>query len=499
MGFWEGGPAGEHGHRLAHSHAHQRGPSSLFSVSGGGWGGSRKLGIQFLVLSVVGAVFFLGLNSRSLCITPYQPVRGNLNQVNQSNSIKRNTTLGRMGVDDPAYFHSASSVSNSFRTGIERGTGPDKSREGAYETAFFDVMSNDARSPNNLLYHHAKSAVDSDSLAVHQTIWDLQHPRNCNASKLLILSAYHHAGLGSTLHARTLQLLLGLEHGRVVVDDPNVVWDYASKGKEYCTSTGFDCYFLPLSNCSIPLDFRARGAVQGNNIQQIRSGVQWVFHDKIDIAFSEYAHDNLMPKNFGRRFQKSSYWWMSHIIRYIVRPNTLSVNNIIKPAFLSVFPAGVPEGLASVFVRWGDKHKEIPRLESVDAHLKPLLILNISKVYIGSDSQKAIDKAISGYGHAIQFFYLKYPRAREGFVFNCAENPVCAERNFGTSAAVNQTKRDLMELYLSIQGDVMTGELGSNWCRLGHELHDAVGKSRFPYYPIGECGAGPNKLWCVGD
>lgn len=308
------------------------------------------------------------------------------------------------------------------------------------------------------------------------------------------------------MHVRALQLLMGLDHGRVVVDDPNVEWDFASKGKEYCPSTGFDCYFLPLSNCSIPENFKARGAVEGNTLEQIRSDAPWVFVDNLNVFFSEYQHVSLDPKKFGKHLQKSNHWWMSQMIRYIVRPNALSVNNIIKPAFLSVFPDGVPEGLATVFIRWGDKITE-QKLESVNAHLQPLINLNISNVYIGSDSPSAIDEAISGYGHRFQFFYLQYPRERDGFVFFNS-----AYRIFGTSAIVDKTKRDLMELYLSVQGDVMTGHLGSNWCRLAHELHDAVGKSSFPYYPIGECGSvcghvylserwchNLPETWCHGD
>jgi len=72
----------------------------------------------------------------------------------------------------------------------------------AYETKFFDDMSIDTRSPNSLLYHQPQSVTDSDSLALHQAIWELQHPRNCTASRLLILSEYHRAGIGSTLHVR---------------------------------------------------------------------------------------------------------------------------------------------------------------------------------------------------------------------------------------------------------------------------------------------------------
>jgi hypothetical protein len=407
-------------------------------------------------------------------------------------------------------IHAAAKSVHIHRGGTGRETGlegHDKSRDGPYETGFFDAMSSDARSPDSLLYHDDESFHGArSSRALQQAIWDLQHPGNCATSKLLILSEYHHTGLGATMHVRALQLLMGLDNGRVVVDDPNVAWDFASKGKEYCPSTGFDCYFLPLSNCSIPGNFKARGAVEGNALEQIRSDAPWVFVDNLNVFFSEYQHVSLEPKKFGKHIQKSNHWWMSQLIRYIVRPNALSVRNIIKPAFLSVFPDGVPKGLASVFIRWGDKITE-QKLESVDAHLQPLFNLNISNVYIGSDSQSAIDEAISGYGHRFHFFYLQHPRERDGFVFFNS-----AYRIFGTSAIVDKTKRDLMELYLSVQGDVMTGELGSNWCRLAHELHDAVGKSSFPYYQIGECGSvcGHTYLsetwchnlpetWCHGD
>ena len=356
---------------------------------------------------------------------------------------------------------------------------------------FFDDMSIDAASPVRLLVRDSETS-NSDGFAMQQRIWHLQHPQNCETSRLLILSDYHRAGVGSTLHLRACQFMLGLDHDRVVVDDPNVFWDHTSKGKEHCPSTGFNCFFLPLSNCTVPSNFREQGAVRSNSVDAISSSTKWVYADSMAIFFEQYSFEHLMPRKFGQHLNKSSHWWMSQLIRYIVRPNRLTVHSIIMPAFYSVFIDGIPDNLASVFIRWGDKGKE-HRLEGVEAHLRPILAHKLCHVFIGSDSQKAIDEAISRYGRRLRLYTLNVSRAHDGMVWDKFVEKV------GTSGIVEQMKRNLMQLFLSVQGDIMAGELGSNWCRLEHELHDALGKFSFPYYPIGECGPGHHVTWCHGD
>ena len=46
-------------------------------------------------------------------------------------------------------------------------------------------------------------------------------------------------------------------------------------------------------------------------------------------------------------------------------------------------------------------------------------------------------------------------------------------------------QHNLKDLYLSIQADIMVGQLQSNVCRMQHELHDASGKPHYKYHPIG--------------
>lgn len=124
------------------------------------------------------------------------------------------------------------------------------------------------------------------------------------------------------------------------------------------------------------------------------------------------------------------------LVRYLMRPNSLTVHKMIRPAFASVFPRGLPRNLASVFVRWGDKGSEVVQLEDIDSHFAPLLLQNVSHVYVGSDSQRALDEAMAKYGKRFNLFYLKHSRPTEG-----AEN---YKRSYtqtkGTDAIIEQMK-----------------------------------------------------------
>jgi len=119
------------------------------------------------------------------------------------------------------------------------------------------------------------------------------------------------------------------------------------------------------------------------------------------------------------------------------------------------------------------------RLQDVASHFKPFIGSEIKHIFVGSDSQEAIDQSISMYGDRFRFYHLNVTRALVGS-FRSEMVKI-----HGTHRIVEQVKLFLMQLFLSVQGDVMSGQLSSNWCRLEHELHDALGKANFNYYPIG--------------
>ena len=373
------------------------------------------------------------------------------------------------------------------------------SKKSITKTSVFDYMSADTRTPSNLLVSNAKQDKNSEfnsvqNIAIQQLFWDMQHPANCDRSRFLILSVYHKSGIGSTLHMRAIQFMLGMDTNRIVIDDPGIVWDHTSSKKEYCFSTGFDCYFLPLTNCTISVDFK-KETHRAKSFQEVYKHQKNVFVDDMKVFFDYHKKKKtqIIPKKFGSHFMKSGHWWMSQTIRYLVRPNNMSVEYIIKPSFQKVFRNNIPSGLASVFVRWGDKGREMKQLEDIETHFLPLLNhSHIRHVYVGSDSQRAIDEAISKYGQRFQLYFLNITRPYQGAGHHFAEY----RNKLYTHKIVEQMKFNLMQLYLSVQADIMCGELASNWCRLEHELHDALGKSHFQYYQIGECS--DKESDCIG-
>ena len=147
----------------------------------------------------------------------------------------------------------------------------------------------------------------SDVEGLMEQIWRAQHPWDCSSAKVLVLASHWKQGPGSALHMRALDLMLGLDlvgsaasttsprlllaaqqlpaqercwtrglarfkqasppaaaaadihascasfaQGRVVVDAPDLVWDHTSSTMNFCPSRGFDCYFQPISNCTLP-------------------------------------------------------------------------------------------------------------------------------------------------------------------------------------------------------------------------------------------------------
>ena len=174
--------------------------------------------------------------------------------------------------------------------------------------AWFNQMGQDTADPTPLLVHRDRwLSPDDEFSSLLRHIWHAQHPRDCSSARLLILTTHWKQGPGSALHMRGLDLLLGLDYGRVVVDAPDLHWDHASDGREYCPSTGFDCYFLPLSNCTVPDNYRElatkadthhfnAGAQGATGETQGAQSAQWLWIDNSKLAHANaYTYKNPQP------------------------------------------------------------------------------------------------------------------------------------------------------------------------------------------------------------
>lgn len=127
----------------------------------------------------------------------------------------------------------------------------------------------------------------------------------------------------------------------------------------------------------------------------------------------------------GDRFSRKSFgWWLAQVIRYTMRPNSFTLNDILIPFTRMVFQSDrIPENLASIFIRRGDKAVgQEDRLYPTESYFNTLQKfqeenrVNISSVYVSSDSQDAIDDAIAQYGTRYRFYSLPFAaRSRDGW------------------------------------------------------------------------------------
>lgn len=207
-----------------------------------------------------------------------------------------------------------------------------------------------------------------------------------------------------------------------------------------------------------------------------------------------------MPSTYGIR--RNRFFWWSNVMLYITRLNQLTMDTAVKPAFRKIFHTGVvSDDFFSVFIREGDKKSEM-FLHTPSDHVHWVLertkLGMATELYVESDSAKAIrevQELFNGSAY-VKVLTLESMRGKEGLAYMGKSGTVDAV--FDTDDAVHFVRSILASAHVAMQAKYMAGQLGSNWCRYLHEMHDAGGLHSFQYRQIGWC----TKIsweWCKGD
>jgi hypothetical protein len=170
---------------------------------------------------------------------------------------------------------------------------------------------------------------------------------------------------------------------------------------------------------------------------------------------------------------------MAVLMKYILRPNHAMRRAIFNMTQV-VFPEGVPRPLISLFVRRGDKSSEgtlsdfesyFNAIDTATTHLQQRL----GALYVGTDSQEALDWIIAHQSSRYRIFYIPFQRSLRGAQWDDLKS------FFFKPLIVHHTLMALLDLFLSMHGDIFVGTLSSNWCRMYDELRKANGKARIPF------------------
>ncbi|CAF3370742.1 unnamed protein product [Rotaria sp. Silwood2] len=300
-----------------------------------------------------------------------------------------------------------------------------------------------------------------NEFSIQNTLWaqkwfyEHQHPINCTNKRFAIIQNYVWSGFGSTVH------LIAWAFGRAIADNRIAVyqtpgnWLYGD-----CNSSTPDCFFLPITNCSIP------SKVDGNQVIKINA----------DIG---HWSKPIMPTIFRSR---TFNWYRVQILFYLMRykPETLAhVQNAISKQFK---PSSIDlhHPYIAVYVRRSDKVKAKEMSQSYT--LKQYFDLfndharqaNISTIYINSEDPKVFNE------------FAEINKEKQGY-YKLLNLKLQRNVVFGSLTSMTREQRGkivlefLTDLFIEANADLHVGTLTSNWCRLVDEMRLALGKL-IPFY-----------------
>ncbi|CAF1092113.1 unnamed protein product [Adineta steineri] len=294
-----------------------------------------------------------------------------------------------------------------------------------------------------------------NTLKTQKWLYEHQHPTNCSNKRFAIIRTYALSGFGSTIHQVVWAFGAALAQDRIAVYETPGHWLYGT-----CSSGTPDCFFLPITNCSIP------SKVDGNQ----------TIHINADVGhWSSPVHPPI--------FQNRTFnWYRAQLLFYLLRykPEILThaqntIAQYFKPSAIELHHPFI-----ALYVRRSDKvtGREMSQAYSLkqyfdlfDADARKA---NIRNIYINSEDQQVFSEFIQLNKEKNGYYNLLSIQARKNVVF-------------GSLTRMPQKEREqvvlefLTDLYIEANADLHAGTLTSNWCRLVDEMRLTLGKIS-PYY-----------------
>ena len=216
---------------------------------------------------------------------------------------------------------------------------------------------------------------------VMAAIWKNQNPPDCSTAKYLISTGFN-SGFGSEFHVESTGLAVAMNMGRVYIQNPKRQhtlnhWQFEN---DFCLDQGkpgMECYFQPWSNCT---HFDAIAGLDGKsktiltyNIREIWESGRLEFPERtLRLTLTaDLAVRDIIPNEFTKLLEcsvfardKLRYWWRAAAVAFFLRPNAATAALISQHRTDASQRFDQEQELCiSVYVRRGDKHKEMRIIE----------------------------------------------------------------------------------------------------------------------------------------
>ena len=355
--------------------------------------------------------------------------------------------------------------------------------------------------PQNSTKHTGRQMYGS--IAAQHAIWKHQHPKNCSDKKFIVYEALGpEHGIGTILHhlGVALQAAIDLDRILVLYPQPNYEW----VNGWYCNGTSAldECYFEPLSSCTINDAFGEREPNLDNLWRHSELSLESYHCSDSDPKFSERLLGTSLkevmktydtptitqhlrsqtPHMFhsllkeGNLPENSYYWWRAQSIAYIVRPNARLLNELSNRRNYFFTLAPLEPGTISVHIPYSH-HLRDERTASNQAYLESAEAL-VSKypndlkrnIFLTTEDQDAIS-----FFSRLTNWSVSYTN-----VTRISRNEAITDPNAALNSFASQFGWDeefinsLLNLDLAMECDGFVGQLSSNWNRLIDELRSTI-------------------------
>ncbi|CAF1370251.1 unnamed protein product [Adineta ricciae] len=297
----------------------------------------------------------------------------------------------------------------------------------------------------------------ANTLQAQKWLFEHQHPRNCSNKRFAIIRKFAWSGFGSTIHQIVWAFGKALTDDRIGVYETPGDWIYGN-----CKSINPDCFFLPITNCSVPT------VVDGTRTIYINANIgQW--------------KDPVHPPVFRNR---TFNWYRAQLIFYLMRykPETWTEVQKIISASWKTSSIDSFRPFIAVYVRRSDKitGREMDRAFSLKEYFDlfdaDARRANVSNIYVNSEDPKAFDEFLQLNRQKQGYYKLFSIKTRKNIVFSSLLRMPRNQRG-------QIIYEFLTDLFIEANADLHAGTLTSNWCRLVDEWRLTLGKATIYYTP----------------
>lgn len=220
-------------------------------------------------------------------------------------------------------------------------------------------------------------------------IWRNQFPANCSEAKFLVSGGWPY-GFGSRIHVEGWGLAIAMQLGRVYLSHPdgdNIFWETNNPHCKAQKQIGLECYYQPVSNCTIldaidalhrdvnafkithPSDFNTifDNPEHLATVKQALAG-QRALNILYTVGGGAYTATRFIPSSVKPVIACSPmqedvhyYWWRAISATFLLRPNQPTLD--LMAMYRNKLPLSDAEQCIAMFVRHGDKGIEMKLIE----------------------------------------------------------------------------------------------------------------------------------------